>query len=660
MSSTEESDGADLLERDRGQQWRDILNDPNSSKELRDFAQSHVNDSIGVGKIFSGTPELKFGQEEDLRKLVGAWGIVEDFEEGRWKKDDEYGIVSAAANIILEKEGDDGKEPICLRLRGMQGDNSIDCIASYPKICNACNRVINDSNTDGVLKSNAYVVLGFLQGYSSLENMRGDAINNIKKAVKMNPTDWRLHAMLATRNMAIFNTTLSLESIRRAKELTSDQYAKFDLAMREGKILFNLGRNEEAIDTFEGVISLYDNGMKNHHKMNHRVIGRLAVAEYMLVTGYGLKGKSAKVANHYRNAERKRNSIDIKVAKAIDWTSRTLATAVVSEMHPGFVSHGECHQCKKVTDNPKRCTACKSVFYCSKECQSASWKNGHNKQCKTLKAERDNKKADDKKEYVARKNRSKLPPLDVNLDPKSLWKEGIRLSKSGHYEDSAWKFLLALFMDAALDANNMDPVKNAVHGCVKDNPVAMALSPILAPPERRFDMYAKMYEQAATKEPKKPVEMSVSLNDVDRNDFAHGMSHIMYARKIGIIFSCKSAADARRTETKVAFDNVARIVLCSSAFIDPQRWLTQQFELGYSSMDVGAIYEAEKWLNQFMNTLGSTDSLRSNRGVIQHWTKMKSSAEARLSQLPLLKSISKQNPGMLQECETGGDECAIM
>jgi hypothetical protein len=303
---------------------------------------------------------------------------------------------------------------------------------------------------------------------------------------------------------------------------------------------------------------------------------------------------------------------------------------------------------------------CKSVFYCSKECQSASWKNGHKKQCKTLKAERDNKKAHDKKEYAARESRSKLPPLDVNLDPKSLWKEGIQLSKSGRYEDSAWKFLLALFMDAALDANNMNPVKNAVQGCVKDNPVAMALSPILASPERRFEIYAEMYEQAAMKEPKKPVEMSLSLDDVDRNDFALGMSHIMYARKLGILFSCKSAADSRRTETKVAFDDVARIVRCSTAFIDPQRWLTQQFELGYSSMDVGAIYEAEKWLEQFTNTLRSMDSLRSSRGAIQHWTKMKSSAEARLSHLPLLKSISKENPGILQECETGGDECAIM
>jgi hypothetical protein len=45
--------------------------------------------------------------------------------------------------------------------------------------------------------------LGFLGGYSSIENMKGKAKIDIEKAVKLNPADWRIHAMLGTRHMAV-------------------------------------------------------------------------------------------------------------------------------------------------------------------------------------------------------------------------------------------------------------------------------------------------------------------------------------------------------------------------------------------------------------------------------------------------------------------------
>ena len=83
-----------------------------------------------------------------------------------------------------------------------------------------------------------------------------------------------------------------------------------------------------------------------------------------------------------------------------------------------------------------------------------AWKSGHKKECKKLKSEQKQKKATDKKDCDIRQSRANLPPLDVNLDPNELWREGVTMSKSGMCEDAAWKFLLALFMDAALDAND--------------------------------------------------------------------------------------------------------------------------------------------------------------------------------------------------------------
>ena len=85
----------------------------------------------------------------------------------------------------------------------------------------------------------------------------------------------------------------------------------------------------------------------------------------------------------------------------------------------------------------------------------AAGMDGHNKQCKILKFEREEKRKNELEEYNIRQNRSIMPPLDINLDPKGLWSEGILLSRSGLYADAAWKLLLALFMDASLDGTVM-------------------------------------------------------------------------------------------------------------------------------------------------------------------------------------------------------------
>ena len=231
------------------------------------------------------------------------------------------------------------------------------------------------------------------------------------------------------------NTALALESIERAQELAPNDLAKFSLGMRRGKILHHLSnRNADTIAAFEKCISLYDNGLKNHPLMNDRSIGALAIAQYMLVISYNTEGEVRKAVNHYRDAEEKRNSINEETAKSIDWTSRILAEVIVANTKPGIVT-GECHCCGKVTDKPLRCAACKAVFYCSKDCQILAWKQGHKVECKQLKARQKKKTAAAKEEADIRNKRSDLPPLDVNLDPNSLWEKGVQLSESGNYEE---------------------------------------------------------------------------------------------------------------------------------------------------------------------------------------------------------------------------------
>ena len=100
------ADGSLSLQEKTERKWRAILDDPNSTKAMRDFALSQLNDSVGIGKIFdNGTPEIKCGEIDK-----GSWSIVEDFEEGNGGRDfDGYAIVSAAADIILTNEGYDGE-----------------------------------------------------------------------------------------------------------------------------------------------------------------------------------------------------------------------------------------------------------------------------------------------------------------------------------------------------------------------------------------------------------------------------------------------------------------------------------------------------------------------------------------------------------------------
>ena len=46
-----------------------------------------------------------------------------------------------------------------------------------------------------------------------------------------------------------------------------------------------------------------------------------------------------------------------------------------------------CGSFEGITLKHKVCSNCKSVYYCSQECQRVHWKNGHKEQCKILKAE---------------------------------------------------------------------------------------------------------------------------------------------------------------------------------------------------------------------------------------------------------------------------------
>ena len=332
-----------------------------------------------------------------MSKFHDGWSVIVTNEEDTESNMKEVPLINFASHIILEIEGDDGKRDIQLHImgEGVVEYATFDPFSMYPKLFDACNNIINGTNAefDTMMKSKAYTVSGYLKSHANdgqdlFGRIKREARRDIESAISLNPSDWRLRVMLATRYMMNREASKALEYIGMAKELTVDPYATYCLSLKQGKILHHLGRSKEAIAAFNETLSLYDDGLKNHPSMNDRAVGKLAISQYMLVITYMKQGMITEAATHYRDAEKKRISFDKEGAKGIDWSNRKEATKYVLNLDYTLLSGDECHYCGKVFDIPKRCAGCKLAFYCSERCQKLAWKSGHREECKDQMAQR--------------------------------------------------------------------------------------------------------------------------------------------------------------------------------------------------------------------------------------------------------------------------------
>ena len=77
---------------------------------------------------------------------------------------------------------------------------------------------------------------------------------------------------------------------------------------------------------------------------------------------------------------------DQQTTKNIRQTAKNEQTTrkpAASAVHPDWPS---CTCCGQRKPDMKKCSQCKSVFYCSSACQTKDWGNIHNKICRTLQA----------------------------------------------------------------------------------------------------------------------------------------------------------------------------------------------------------------------------------------------------------------------------------
>ncbi len=443
---------------------------------------------------------------------------------------------------------------------------------------------------------------------------------------------------------------LSLDCVTRAAKLAKSSKAKFELLQKKGKLLSNLFRYEDSVACLEQAIEEYEEVKDD---MTPKDRGHAAISQYALCQNYFMLGKSKKhlqkALYHWKQAESKRSNLPSDIVSHLSWGFRDVAQMLVAQIKPHEVlSHRECHYCLKVTDDVKKCSACKVAVYCSRDCQAKAWKAGHKKECTQKKATR----KEEKKEFT-KINATPKTMIDEHLIPKDLWKKGLKMMRKGKKDEAVWNLLVALFMDFSLDKySNQSHIKNVVDQFDVSKPnvgietdgkfMALVLSMVTHYGDKHPVAYCQdILRVLVTSEIKAPSTKITNLDDVNRRHFAMGVAHIFHARWLNRMYDLSRGIDPR--ENKKAFEDAAKCISHSRLYLDPGEWLTVQYELGYSHFDIMAFDEGKNWLKKFIDNL--KESEKKNNNLSPHWKSAKKTAEQKLAMIPMMERAAVQFGG---------------
>jgi len=597
-----------------------ILADPNSDQLSRDLAHLLLADLPDPSVAQRRTPE------DYVKGLCDEWIQIEGYKRGLYMLSDEDAIALAIEALLVQ-------ETIQLSAK-YNAEGKLDPLLAYPKLVKISKNMIRTNHTN---KVHGHVILGFLSRGTDLS----EAVQHFSKAIQIQPKDWRLRSQLASTYMMMDNLSLSLQSLLVAIDLCPTEYEKFDLQTRKSKVLFNLDRGEEAKASFE---QLLKDSTKYESQMTQKEKGHLAVCQYMLCQLYLSARDKVNAFHHWNEAEAKRNALPPAISLQIDWSSRSIAQMSMGALNPDMLSHQECHNCRKLVKDPKKCSLCKVALYCSKECQVAAWKSGHKRECQQAKTDRKTKKKEQKQ--AAKAEDIRLPPLDATLDPPKLWAHADKLArKKRNTQEAVFYYLVALFMDFSLDARDKQLARRAMAACEADDPMAIALGmavnidrfyPLKTCNKTREDIARIIDRNYFIGVRERGVE---SFEQIDRFQFGIAMSFIFHGRIIGRCFSVTSYEQAHSRSHKEAFEDIIKLFSEAKVYLDPERWLTFQYELGYSNFDVMATDEAKRWFGLFFSGLESAK--RKNGSLSGHWAAFKSKAEQKLSLIPLMEKSAQ-------------------
>eukprot|EP00592_Proboscia_alata_P006813 CAMPEP_0194356690 /NCGR_PEP_ID=MMETSP0174-20130528/4283_1 /TAXON_ID=216777 /ORGANISM="Proboscia alata, Strain PI-D3" /LENGTH=524 /DNA_ID=CAMNT_0039126385 /DNA_START=18 /DNA_END=1592 /DNA_ORIENTATION=- len=430
--------------------WNKLLNEPSTPQNIKDIAHSSLEDEIGTGErmhltisdsgvlvnSYEDDPDGSYG--EGLHKGAG-WIRVEAWERDTDKKNhlEPNEAVSLAGEAYMIAEQQDNEHlPVKFNTKVNTAAGHPGVKVSYPKLHQAAIDIVT-ANSHGRKKgrhnnidrgdqtfvlANAYIVLALLE---SKEQDYAKGLEFMSKAADLRPKDWRIRFCIANFNLAFDQKALMYRNLVIAEKLASESphddaaFFVWHISMLKAKTLHHLGQKVRAKGPLEKVMIEYAK-FEHHPRLNARCLGRLAVGQFMLSYTYAVELTSpkkhsgrrqlketnrsyqlTKARRHFKQAEHKRNSLPLTVAKNIDWGTRTLAQMVLAHLatpSSGYVTnheeeekiqktiitHNECHHCGDVTTNIQKCAGCKKAAYCSKACQKLAWKSGHKEECKKI------------------------------------------------------------------------------------------------------------------------------------------------------------------------------------------------------------------------------------------------------------------------------------
>ena len=621
------------IEKER-QAARAILDDPHADQLARDLAHLRLADSEGS----SGRYEWLGPAGNSDSYLCSEWRTAEAYEhELVHLPDDE--LIRLIEDPLLQNK--------CTSIRAGEGPNGKPSILlAYPKIARAIRRLQHQSgNKDLAATANATMAC-LIRPMDPAASVK---LFNL--AIRERPNDWRLRSACASSYMSDGRTALALDSLGLAESLVpQDSFEKFEIQCSRGKVLFNLQRLEDAKECFLNVTRDFG---KYKDRLSALDVGHHVVVEYMLCMVYAMEKNAVKekVKQTWNEAEKKRNDLSPEIRQRIDWSSRHLAQTLMGGLNPKLLSHQECHYCRRLAENPKRCAKCKVALYCSKECQVAGWKSGHKQQCVQAKDYRKDQKKQSKKDVKKREAVLNLPPLDAALDPFKLWAKAKKLSKDKSTAlDAVFYFVVALFLDFSLDGQDLTAPRDAVDASPAEHPLTLALAMVTNIDRRQTlticsenrEKAFRYYEGHITVNcgGAIPSNLCESLDQLDRVQFGVAMCTIFFARMLARCYACTSAQQAQSDAHKKAFADSVGLITEARSYLDDRRWLTFQYELGYSSLDIGAAEQARTWLETFINSLDSLE--RANTKLTKHWKQMRTKARAKLQMIPILRKMQER------------------
>lgn len=579
-----------------------ILSDPNSSQEMRDFARMRLADETGEALPMPASAQKLVPPDESKLKMhrryaqcPPQWANVTLFESsGATSGIDADTAVRSAAEAIMAPRGQARHIPR-LAQPDKQSPAHHDSIPCYPNLLGAVKSCIR-RHEQGVqdvgvdLCADAYVVWAWLAQVRSIEEGK----RLITKAIELRPEHPRQLFMRSAFYAMTDIWSLALKDSLDSRKLETDPYEHWDLGSSIGKCLNRLHRVDEAVvyleESCKAVFDINDPIGAQYQAMDAATRGRCVGNLYLLAGIYNRRGSRADLElakNRYQEAEKRERKLDAE-AKQEGGYGEFKMIAQLAATTLGVNKVGECSHCRQPAEKLLRCAACESAAYCSKRCQKRDWNSGHKKECAAKKLQMQQRLEKRIQSKQTRLQIRELPPVDGDLDPEELWQFGADHADA-QPDESAWCFLVSIFMDFSKTGRDVTPVKRAVQNCASGSKVAIALEPFAKKDSTTLPQAALQQAHQALHSTL-PLHHCVprTLADQDRDSFAAGCATLFWARFLS------QAGNATLDQQMV--EEACRLTSeVASAFVDPHRYLTMQFELGYSHRDLGAWAESLRW-----------------------------------------------------------------